>query len=310
MPPEESVIEPVAPVETGPDTSKDAEWTDSTEKPAVPAEKPVVEPTQKPPDGGEPPEPSSASPPEDEELESLDELPEKARNSVHAARRRERQALRKSEGLEQQLAARPAPTTEQPQTALQPFSEPQPLINNFDSVEEHKKADKEWGERLKAHVAAETRQKVLQEQNAKQAAENQKAAEEHQKKVKARYEDEYDDLAVQFPDFEKVALAADPHEWSQDQRIHGFLVEKPGGLRTGYHLAKNPEEVTRIFKGDLDVFDQIYELETLRRKLTKAPKTEPEVSEPEPPGPRRSSPTKVRSSGTGKKSDDDQWVNG
>jgi hypothetical protein len=302
----ESVQDPVAPVDTGPDTSKDAEWADTAES----SEKTGVEPPKKTLTGGETPEPSSESPPEDEEQESLDDLSDKERNSVFAARRRERQTRRELDDLKLQIADQPAQTTEQPGSVAQSYGEPEPQIDNFNSVAEHQEAVKSWGQRIKTAAANEERQRVAGEQVAAQEAANREVEAEHYKGVKKRYESEYDDLCDEFSDFDKVAKATNPYQWTPDQSVIGWFVNKPGGLRTGYHLSKNPDEVERIFNSSLDMSDQLVELEILRRDLTPESETSNSGSGSKPT--MRKPPRRVSSTGRAGKSweDKQEWVNG
>jgi hypothetical protein len=288
----------------------------------TPAEEPSgAEPEKKetPTSGANEPEqrPDSQTGEEEErEPESLDGLDEAKRNKAFkSARRRIKKLELDLQRLQQAPAAAPAQKRDEPPAAtgkISDFAKPRPDAQTFaGSWAEYLEADKAWLKERDAHIekqVAERTRKQIEEQRRteeteRQAKEQRAAAE----KIRERYDAEYAELATEFPDFEDVAQATKVGEWTQHPDILRWFAVTPGGVRVGYHLAKNPEEVKRIFSPEATFYSAIHQLESLRMKFSEAPKDK----KTESTEPKKTKPTRrVVSNGDTPASsleDDDQW---
>ena len=263
---------PVAPVISEEDDY--AAW-ERGEAPPITAKDIEVEPSDKTPKGGEQSRTETASPTGEDEKEP-EHLSEPQKANWRALRQQAKEGKAAKEELERlkRTAAPPAPTTEtrQPERtseAPKPFTDPEPILDNFDSIPEWKQSHDEWKEKFKAATKAEAAYETRQNFYRERLEQAQRAEADEAKRLGGLFSAKAEAL-------KKDAAFADMDEVLRDNNtpmtnaMFQFYAEDDHGARVAYHMATHPVEALNISM--LPPSRQTKALEDLRDTLIDAPK--------------------------------------
>lgn len=210
-------------------------------------------------------EQAEAAPPEPKPAESEDpddaELPERVRRQIGKKHRQMKEAEEFARDEARRAMAAEA-RAEELQRKLEALNQPKSQAPS-DASDEPKPEDfKTVGEYAKAYTKWEVAQSLK--------VEREQAAKSRQQQAVQHAQDEFGKRVAEFaktiPDYDEIVSQADV---DVPQHIAIHIVESDVGPALGYHLAKNPDELTRL--KSLSPTRAIAELGKLEMKLEKKP---------------------------------------